>query len=186
MTRPTLDTHLSADSFLRWYWLKAELVVFCRSCGLSASGSKQALTGRIAKYLETGQSSRPTGQKSAKKDRMPRTFARATIIGSGWTCSQALRAFFEQELGRSFHFDATLREFIHQGQGKTLRDAIQAWDEARYSPVEKEIAPQFEYNRHIRDYLKTNPGAGLKAAIAAWKERRQKPMDDEGPTMEGQ
>lgn len=178
MTRPVLDSQLSPEAFLRYYWLKEELAAFCRGCGLSASGSKQALTERIAKYLETGDKIGPTpAVRRSPKSRMPATFTRATVIGAGWHCSQGLRAFFEREIGRSFHFDASLRDFIHNGQGKTLQEAILAWETAQRSSVEKEIAPQFEYNRHIREYLKANPGAGLRAAIHSWNESKQQPKD---------
>ena len=180
MPRPTLDPQLSADTFLRWYWLKDELNAFCRNCGLPSNGPKRILTERIARYLATGEKSAPTAHQPAARGQMPPTFTRASLIGSGWTCSQALRAFFEQELGRAFHFDATLRDFIHHGQGQTLGEAIRAWENAQNNPAEKEIAPQFEYNRHIRDYLKANPGAGLKAAIRAWNERKQRPTVDAG------
>ena len=178
MPRPALDPQLRADTFLRWYWLKNELTAFCRNCGLPANGPKQILTQRISRYLATGEKSAPAAHKIAPKDQMPLTFSRATLIGSGWSCSQALRAFFEQELGRAFHFNATLRDFIHHGQGQTLGEAIRAWETAQSNAAEKEIGPQFEYNRHVRDYLKANPGAGLKAAIRAWNERKQRPTVD--------
>jgi len=177
MTRPALNAQLSADTFLRWYWLKEELAAFCRSVGISSGGSKQTLTERIARYLTTGESSAPAAPRTSQKGQMPATFTRETVIGPGWTCSQALRVFFEQELGRSFHFDATLRDFIHHGQGKTLQEAIRAWENAQTNPVEKDVAPQFEYNRHIRAYLKAHPGAGLREAIAAWKEYKQHPKN---------
>jgi len=174
MTRPLLDSRLSAETFLRYYWLKEELSAFCRSCGLSTVGSKQALTERVANYLETGDKFGPTpAVRRSSKGQMPATFTRATVIGAGWRCSQSLRAFFEQEIGRSFHFDATLRDVIHHGQGKTLQEAILAWEAAQRSPLETEIAPQFEYNRHIREYLKANPGVGLRAAIRVWNELKQ-------------
>ncbi|MCG2785585.1 MAG: SAP domain-containing protein [Anaerolineae bacterium] len=178
MTRPVLDSQLSAETLLRYYWLKEELAAFCRGCGLSTGGSKQVLTERIVNYLETGGKHRPhpAARKNAKSQ-MPATFTRATVIGPGWHCSQGLRAFFERETGRSFHFDATLRDFIHNGQGKTLHEAILAWKAAQSPLVKKEIAPQFEYNRHIREYLKANPGAGLRAAIHAWNELKQHPKD---------
>ena len=180
MTRPALDPQLSAEPFLRYYWLKNELAAFCRSCGLPASGSKQVLTTRIAKYLETGAKAVDPAlahKKKAPQGQMPSTFTRTTVIGPGWRCSQALRAFFEQESGRSFHFNATMREFIHNGQGKTLQEAILAWEKSQRSADKKEIAPQFEYNQHIRDYLEANPGAGLQAAIRTWHERKQSPKE---------
>lgn len=177
MTRPALNAQLSAETFQRWYWLKDELVAFCRSIGIPSGGSKQTLTERIARYLTTGEKSVLVPPKPASKGQMPANFTRETVIGPGWTCSQALRAFFEQELGLSFRFDATLRDFIHHGQGKTLQEAILAWENAQANPVEKEIAPQFEYNRHIRAYLNAHPGAGLKAAIRAWEAWKQHPQE---------
>jgi hypothetical protein len=177
MPRPALDTQLRAETFLRWYWLKEELTAFCQLQGLSTSGSKQAITERIARYLASGEKSAPVSAKPAAKGRILVTFTRETVIGHGWACSQPLRAFFEREIGPSFHFDAVMRDFIHHRHGQTLGAAIQAWQAAQANPTEKEIAPQFEYNRHIRAYLKANPGAGLKEAIAAWNERKQRPTD---------
>lgn len=177
MPRPKLTSTFSADDFLRWYWLKEELTAFCQQQGLSTRGSKQAITERIAKYLASGEKSAPGNPKPAAKGKMPTTFTCATVIGPGWTCSQPLRAFFEREIGPAFHFDATMRDLVHYGQGQTLGAAIAAWQIAQANPKEKEIAPQFEYNRHIREYLKAHPGAGLQKAIAAWNEHKQNPKE---------
>lgn len=54
-TRPTLSVKLTAAEFKNYYYLKEELVSFCRECGLQATGSKNELTERIAHYLETGE-----------------------------------------------------------------------------------------------------------------------------------
>jgi len=176
--RPILNPALSAGTFLRYYWRKDELAAFCRTSGLPSNGSKQALSGVIARFLESG--IKPVGQafastKPNSQAHMPQTFTCTSVIGSGWRCSQPLRAFFEQELGHTFHFVATLLDFIHNGQGKSLQEAILVWQNAHCSPAEKEIGPQFEYNRHIRNYLKANPGAGLRAANRAWNESKQYP-----------
>ena len=52
--RPELSRTLSAEVFRQWYWLKEELVQFCRDNGLPVSGGKTELAERIASYLETG------------------------------------------------------------------------------------------------------------------------------------
>ena len=52
--RPLLNTDLNGDSFRKWYWLKEELVTFCRDNGLPSNGSKTVLTERIAYFLDTG------------------------------------------------------------------------------------------------------------------------------------
>ena len=59
MTRPTLTEHTSIDDFASFYWLKEELVAFCRAQGLSTLGSKQDLSARIRQFLETGMALAP-------------------------------------------------------------------------------------------------------------------------------
>ncbi len=177
--RPRLDSIISAEDFQAFYWLKEELLVFCRAHGLSTSGSKQVLSERIVSFLTRG--SVPV-QKSAAKPgsavKMPEQFTRDMVIGSGWRCSQALRAFFLQEIGPQFHFNGVMRDFIRDGAGRTLQDAINVWEADRCQPkVEKEIAPQFEYNRHFREYFKSHPGATREAAIAAWKVKKGQRKD---------
>ncbi|MBN1887932.1 MAG: hypothetical protein JW850_08065 [Thermoflexales bacterium] len=186
MTRPKLTEHTTVDDFVSFYWLKEELVGFCREHGLSTVGSKQNLSIRIRQFLETGQPSVETSHKyatrTARRADMPHTFTRQSVIGPGWRCSQELRAFFEQEIGALFHFDEVMRDFIHHGVGKTLHEAIVAWEADRRNPErKKEIAPQFEYNRHIREYFSLHPGATLAEAIQAWnikKSRRSESGSD--------
>ena len=175
MTRPKLNQHTTPDDFLSFYWLKEELISFLRDHGLSTSGSKQDLTARISHFLATGIPENKLSQKLARQTKiMPGTFTRQSVIGSGWRCSQELRAFFEQEIGTHFHFDGGMRDFIHNGTGKTLDEAMETWEEERRKPAqEKSIASQFEYNRHIREYFKTHPQATLQEAIREWKIKKK-------------
>ena len=52
--RPALDRDLDSKTFRDYYYLKEELVSFCRENGLPVSGGKIELTDRIAYFLETG------------------------------------------------------------------------------------------------------------------------------------
>ena len=52
--RPELTIKLKRKEFLEYYYLKEELVCFCRENGLPTSGGKAELTERIAYYLDTG------------------------------------------------------------------------------------------------------------------------------------
>lgn len=175
MARPKLNLHTQPNDFLSFYWLKEELIVFLREHNLSTTGSKQVLTDRIGQFLSTGKPEDKALQTTTKRQgAMPKTFTRQSVIGSGWRCSQEMRAFFEKEIGTHFHFDSVMRDFIHYGVGKTLGEAIEVWQEAQKNPVkEKPIASQFEYNRHIREYFKTHPNANLKEAIRAWKIKKK-------------
>lgn len=177
MARPALDTHISVADFQSFYWLKRELIAFCRKNGLPTGGSKTELTSRICVFLSTGKRPSPERppQSKAKTAKMPNTFSRHTVIGSGWRCSQQLRAFFVQEIGPQFHFNETMRNFIKHGEGKALQEAIETWHQAQKQPkTEKEIAPQFEYNRHIREFFKEHPEKTLQDAIADWKIKKAK------------
>jgi hypothetical protein len=174
MSRPELNVQISAADFEDFYWLKSELIDFCRANNLPSSGSKDDLTRRIKEFLVTGQVL-PPDKRSTPKGSMPNIFTSDTVIGPGWRCSQALRAFFEAEIGSQFHFDGVMRDLIRHGEGRTLQEIIEIWYRAKQNPhAEKEIAPQFEYNRFFRAFFKANPGATRQEAVAAWKEKRAK------------
>ncbi|MEM8545773.1 MAG: SAP domain-containing protein, partial [Cyanobacteria bacterium P01_H01_bin.119] len=57
--RPPLNTFRptpeNATEFRRWYWLKAELVAYCKQTGLKSTGQKADIAERIGQYLLTGQ-----------------------------------------------------------------------------------------------------------------------------------
>jgi hypothetical protein len=178
MSRPPLTKHLSPEDFRSFYWLKQELMEFCREHGLATTGSKKDLELRVETCLRTGSATEKPAQGGAPrvKGQMPRPmpleFRRETVIGPGWRCSQALRAFFEREIGPQFHFNGLMRDFIKHGAGKTLQEAIKAWETEQQPKAAKEIAPQFEYNRHMREYFQAHPGAALPEAIQAWKDKK--------------
>ena len=172
MSRPKLEPTLSAHDFLDYYWLKNELLIFCRKNTLATSGSKTELTKRIAHFLDTGERLKPVKVRKASK--MPTNFHKDTVIEKGWRSSQALRAFFKKEIGSHFHFNAVMREFIKYEAGKTLGNAIKAWEENQNTPREKDIAPQFEYNRHMRAYFGKYPQATRQEALAAWQQKRSR------------
>lgn len=164
MARPALTISLPAADFRSFYWLKDELLAFCRAHQLSTQGGKQVLAEGIATFLETG----ARGSAAAQVRRpslMPATFTRETIIEANWRCSQSLRAFFQVEIGSHFHFDQVMRDFIQNGAGKSLQEAINAWQQPRPTTT---IAPQFEYNRYVRAFFAAKPNATREEAIRAW------------------
>lgn len=52
--RPELNKKPDAATFRSFYYLKRELIDFCKENGLPASGSKAELTDRITYFLNTG------------------------------------------------------------------------------------------------------------------------------------
>ena len=49
-----LDKNMDSKTFREFYYLKEELVNFCRDNGLPVSGGKIELTERIAYFLDSG------------------------------------------------------------------------------------------------------------------------------------
>ena len=49
------------------------------------------------------------------------------VIVPDLTCSQDLRAFFEQYLGSNFVFSVEFQKWLHENDGLTYRDAIDAY-----------------------------------------------------------
>lgn len=175
MSRPDLSKTLSAKYFLDFYWLKDELLDFCHANNLPTSGSKVELTQRISHFLDT-EEILVTPKSRQPKTIMPVSFARETVIESGWRCSQELRAFFEQELDSKFHFNGFMRDYITKnGIGHTLDEAIEGWLASKSKPKgSSEIGKQFEYNQFTRDYYMENPNASREDVIREWKTKRSK------------
>ncbi len=181
--RPILDEKISVQDFKDFYWLKEELVKFCRKTGISYAGGKIEITNRIIEYLETGKITKPatTRQRKLPKPTTPLTLE--TIIGVDYRSYREKKEFLQSIIGEQFHFTIHLLDFFKQNVGrKTYGDIVAEWhkeQELKSDPnFKKEIAPQFEYNQYIRDFLKFNPGMTRKDAIKYWKLKKSMPGDN--------
>ena len=94
------------------------------------------------------------------------------IIQQDVVCSQELRAFFVEHLGKGFHFKAEFQDWLHNNAGKSFREAVEAYHSIEHP---KEIKPQFEYNQYIRDFFADNKGATLNDAIRCWHWKKIRP-----------
>jgi len=84
-----------------------------------------------------------------------------------------------QHVGRTFRFDAAMRDFIAAGAGRTLGDAVEHWHATRSSPP-RPIGQQFELNRFLHDWYAADHSGGRAEAIAAWQAHRSLPVDARG------
>ena len=175
-TRPYLDTNLSKEQFLQYYYLLAELKEFCRKVGLKTTGGKPEITERIAHYLETGEKIQSCTKKP-RAEKPAETITGAMIIEDNFCCSQVHRAFFEAEIGSSFHFNVAFQKWLKANPGKTYEDAIHAYaDLQKQRKTQKtRIDRQFEYNTYIRDFFAANHGLTLNQAIQCWKYKKGLP-----------
>ena len=118
LDRPELSRGMTASEFASWYWIKTELVAFCRILGVSARGSKPEVAARI--LAELGGTQAPKATPRRPRGRMAESFSLETTIGVGWSCNPRLGKFFQSECGRTFRFNAAVRMFIHTQVGQSL------------------------------------------------------------------
>jgi len=178
--RPILDNKISIKDFKDFYWLKVELIDFCRDVGISGSGGKIEISNRISEYLETGKVTIKTKTKKPTLRKSTQPITKDTVIGIEYRSYKEKKDFLKSEIGNKFHFTAHILDYFKENaEKKTYQDLINEWhkeQELKKDPNRvKVIAPQFEYNTYIRDFLKDNPNKTINEAIKYWKIKKSKP-----------
>lgn len=166
--RVELNRQLDSKQFSDYFYLKEELVAFCRSEGLQVTGSKEDLNQIIKHYLDTGE------KLLVHKDKRIECvdLKLESLVVANMRFSEVNRAFFKQYLGESFRFTVPFQRWLKENVGKTLQEAIDA-----YPTLVKNqgIDKQFEYNKYIRDYFKDSKQGTLKEAVLCWKYKKSLP-----------
>ncbi len=170
--RPRLCKELDSKTFKSYYYLKEELLNFCRENDIPTTGGKVELTERIALYLDTGKVSEAIVKRKSKTD--IGVITEATEIEADITCSEKHRAFFKEKIGNSFSFNVAFQKWLKANAGKTYKDAIKAYYEILEAKKKSKttIDKQFEYNTYIRDFFSDNKGKTLEEAIICWKYKK--------------
>lgn len=177
--RPKLEKGLDSEVFREYYYLKDELVEFCRKEGLQTTGGKIEITDRIAHYLKTGERlvSKKTYSSSTSYTGSIGIITLDSRIEPNFKCTEKHRAFFKEEIGASFKFNVAFQKWLKENTGKTYQEAVDAYYEIQKMKQTKRttIDRQFEYNTYIRDFFDDNKGRPLSEAIACWKYKRSLP-----------
>ena len=162
--RPALDCSLDSKTFGQYYYLKEELIGFCRKNGLPAGGSKGELTERIAYFLDTGKVLAPPKKSARARTVNDEVLTPESVIEQDIVCSEKHRAFFKQHLGKGFSFNVAFQKWLKANAGKTYADAISAYREiiASKKTMKTTIDKQFEYNTYIRDFFADNGNIPLE------------------------
>ena len=173
--RPVLDKHLDGETFRGFYYLKEELIDFCRENGLPTSGGKIEITNRIAHFLDTGKRLSVSTMKKKATTKVVFDITEDTRIEPDFVCSEKHRAFFKKHIGDRFSFNVTFQTWLKGNEGKTYAEAIAAYfqimeDKKIGATV---IDKQFEYNTYTRDFFLDNKGKSLEDAIKCWKYKKQ-------------
>ena len=170
--RPDLDITLDGKTFREYYYLKEELVDFCRKHNLQAAGGKLELTDRIAEFLDTGKRNSETHIKRKSPSVVEITLD--TVIESNFVCSEKHRAFYKEHIGMSFSFNVLFQKWLKNNAGKTYRESIDAYYQILEDKKKNKttIDRQFEYNTYIRDFFADNKDKNLEQAIKCWKYKK--------------
>lgn len=201
-TRPALTNQISLTDFKDFYWLKEELLQFCRENNLSTSGGKLEVAARIETFLSEGKipvqnlvtsataTKRNIRQRASQKvtvpssNQAPNNLSLQTLIGPNFKCTQVHRKFFQTVIGPKFHFSTAFQNFLKANPDKTFQDAVDYWQAEQPKKQDKNyqtnIGRQFEFNQFIRDYFSdtANKGKTHKDAVEAWKLKRAQPGDN--------
>ena len=179
MNRPTLDQNIALKDFNDFYWLKKELILFCRQHTIPSSGGKLAIAARIRHYISTGiivQPKSPSHRAVSTFDWSSEQLCSETKITDNYKNGQNARRFFLRAIGSHFSFNVIFMKWMKDNIGKTLGDAVIEWKRIDEMKKDKqyisEIAPQFEYNRYLRAFLNDNPHLTVKDAMKCWKLKR--------------
>lgn len=171
--RPIINKQLDSKTFRDFYYLKEELVYFCRENGLPTSGGKIEITDRIAHFLDTGEiiSTPVVKRKAATIVKLDEN----TEIESDFVCSEKHRAFFKEKIGDTFSFNVAFQKWLKSNAGKTYKEAVTAYHQILEDKKKSKtsIDRQFEYNTYIRDFFADNQGKSLEDAIICWKYKKQ-------------
>ncbi|CAM3631283.1 DUF6434 domain-containing protein [Erysipelothrix urinaevulpis] len=171
--RPDLKIGLNAEEFRKYYYLKKELVSFCKDNGLSTSGGKLEITDRIYNYLDSG--IKRNHQSHLKtKTFVPDNLDLTTKIEDNIKCSEFHRAFFKKHLGETFSFNVVFQKWLKENSGRTYAEACEAYKRIKEEKkvTKTKIDRQFEYNTYIRDFFENNKGKTLQEAIQCWKYKK--------------
>ncbi|HBS06714.1 MAG TPA: hypothetical protein DEA96_17225 [Leptospiraceae bacterium] len=177
--RPDLNTRITPEGFRSYYWLKAELIAFCREKGIPVTGKKSDLADRIHIFLSTGKVTNDIKRKSSRtheSDNIPLSLN--SRIPDNYISDERNRQFFKSHIGKHFKFNVPFMNWMKENPGRSYREAIDQWNKIyllKKKGLKWEISPQFEYNQYTRDFFKANPSASKDDAIKCWKYKKSLP-----------
>ena len=181
MERPNLDNDILLTDFEEFYWLKEELVEFCKKTGISTSGSKVEITNKIQHYFSTGKvvaNLKKTKTVLSNFDWNNEPLNLMTVITDSYKNTENVRTFFIKQIGYNFSFNLKFMKWMKENEGKNLNDAVEYWKQLKEIRKDKnyktEIEPQFEYNRYMRSFLSDNPNLLSRDAMKFWNLKRGK------------
>lgn len=170
--RPDLNIDLDSKIFKEYYYLKEELIDFCKKNYLQTTGGKIELTERITNFLDTGVKTHKI--YTTKKTTIIDEITLDTVIEENFVCSEKHRAFYKEKIGKNFSFNIGFQKWLKSNFGKSYQDSITAYYKILENKKQNKetIDKQFEYNTYIRDFFNDNKDKSLLQAIKCWKYKK--------------
>ena len=155
MERPELKNISSAEEFKQWYWLKEELVTYCREMGIKTTGGKLEIAERIINYQNNGKviqvEEKSIQKPTSKFDWKNEQLTLDTVITDNYKNNSNVRKFFIEQVGKQFSFSIDLMQWMKKNVGKTLKDAVTEWkrlQELKKDPNYQSVIPSHnQYNQ---------------------------------------
>jgi Domain of unknown function (DUF6434)/SAP domain-containing new25 len=184
LKRPAIDNIKTGVEFKSWYWLKSELVLFCKNKKIPCTGAKFDLVNSIANFIEHGQHKIITREK--KQPHKPvqpwssKQLTLATTITANYTNGPNSRRFFKQYCGENFQFSIPFMAFMRANAGKKLSAAVAEWKRLAAQKTQPDfktiIPPGNQFNQYIRDFFADNPKATIQNARLCWQKKKALPV----------
>jgi hypothetical protein len=181
--RPDITTIQTGEEFKKWYWLKEEVVAYCKSAGIPYSGSKFEIIDRIAGALDKGLNPAEKPKKTAVVSKMAwhkADLTLETVITDSYKNGQNVRRFFTEHCGKNFSFNIEFMAWIKANVGKTLKDAVEKWlsidAKSKDKTFKTDIPKGNQYNQYMRDFFADNPNKTIKEARHFWQLKRALPL----------
>jgi hypothetical protein len=180
--RPEITTFQSGEEFKKWYWLKEEVVAFCKLTNLPYSGSKFQIIERISDALDNNSEVKKTKKQAISSNMEWKTanLTLETLITDSYTNGPNTRRFFKEYCGAKFSFNIEFMAWMKANVGKTLKDAVEQWliiAEKSKDKTQKSVIPEGnQYNQYLRDFFADNPTKKMKEARHFWQLKRALPL----------
>lgn len=163
-----LNKELSSEEFIEHYYLKNELIDFCKEEGLDTSGNKSDLIIRIVNYLNTSNNlnnTRINDKSSVLSDTSTKTFDK---IGNN---TDEVNEFFEDKIDSiSYKKHNNPNKFkynILNGVDHVYRGIKDMLKNTRTA-----IGKQYQYDSYIRAFFLSNPDETFENAVQCWKYKK--------------
>jgi len=161
--RPILDMSLDSKIFKEFYYLKEELVIFCRNNNLQDIYIGPDKMKYQDDFFEN--------KRMIKRNN---TLFYDTKIESNFVCSEKHRKFYKEQIGDNFSFNVLFQKWLKNNAGKTYQESIQSYYQILEDKRKNKatIDKQFEYNTYVRDFFSNNKDKSLDDAIKCWKYKK--------------